>query len=113
MPYICCILYTCIHPRLSKLTGEKIQNTTTPLDFSHQIKVYMYVRDSMFYTRELTPSNDTNSSLAQGRIYVANEYPTFVRTILIVCQKIGFCLKITLNRRENLSIWKENIQILE
>ena len=39
-----------------------IQNTTTALDFSHQIQVYMYVRDSMFYTRELTPSNNTNSS---------------------------------------------------
>ena len=25
----------------------------------------------------------------QGRIYVANEYPTFARTIWIVCQKLG------------------------
>ena len=48
----------------------------------------------------------------QGRIYVANEYPTFARTIWIVCQKLGICIKITLDGRENLSIWMGNMQIL-
>ena len=28
-----------------------------------------------------------SESTEQGRIYVANEYPTFVRTMLIFCQK--------------------------
>ena len=27
-------------------------------------------------------------AVLQGRIYAANEYPTFVRTTLIVCQKL-------------------------
>ena len=32
-----------------------------------------------------------------GCIYVANEHPTFARTMLIVCQKLGISLQITLN----------------
>ena len=31
---------------------------------------------------------ELNLSIKQGRIYVANEYPTFARAILIVCHKI-------------------------
>ena len=30
----------------------------------------------------------------------------------IVCQKLEFCIKITLDGRENLSIWMGNMQIL-
>ena len=37
--------------------------------------------------------------LKQGRIYVANEYPTVVRTMLIVCQKQRISRQITLHRR--------------
>ena len=40
----------------------------------------------------------------QGRIYVANEYPTFVRTMLMVSQKQSFLHQITLNVRQNLSV---------
>ena len=51
----------------------------------------------------------------QGRIYVASEYPTFERTMLIVSQKPGqkltFLRQITLNVRQNLSVLK-NMQIL-
>ena len=48
----------------------------------------------------------------QGRIYVANEYPTFARTMSIVSQKLTFSRRITLNLRQNLSVLMKNMQIL-
>ena len=48
----------------------------------------------------------------QGRSYVANEHPTFARTMLIVCQKLGISLQITSNWRQNLSVLMKNMQIL-
>ena len=39
-----------------------------------------------------------------GRIYVANENPTFVRTMLVVCQKLRTSGEIALNSRQNLSV---------
>ena len=41
----------------------------------------------------------------QGRIYVANEYPTFARTMSLVGQKLTFSRQITLNVRQNLFFW--------
>ena len=35
----------------------------------------------------------------QGRIYVANEYLTFARTILIVCQKLRISCKSYLEKK--------------
>ena len=54
----------------------------------------------------------TGGGGAQGRIYVANEYPTVVRTILIVCQKQRILRQFTLNSRQNLSVLIKNTQIL-
>ena len=48
----------------------------------------------------------------QGRIYVANEYPTFARTMSMVGQKLTFLRQITLNVRQNLSVLMKNMQIL-
>ena len=48
----------------------------------------------------------------QGRIYVANEYPTVVRTILIVRQKLRISRQIILDRRQNVSVSIKNMQIL-
>ena len=47
----------------------------------------------------------------QGRIYVANEYPTFERTMLMVGQKLTFLRQITLNVRQNLSVLIKNMQM--
>ena len=59
---------------------------------------------------------DTNSEhlqfSIQGRIYVANEYPTFERTMSMVGQKLTFSRQITLNVRQNLSVLMKNMQIL-
>ena len=49
----------------------------------------------------------------QGRFYVANEYPTFVRTILIVCQDLKTLCEITLNSTQNLSVLLKNMQPLD
>ena len=51
-------------------------------------------------------------ALHQGRIYVANEYPTFARTMSMVGQKLTFSRQITLNVRQNLSVLMKNMQIL-
>ena len=48
----------------------------------------------------------------QGRIYVANEYPTFARTLSMVGRKLTFSREISLNVRQNLSVLMKNIQIL-
>ena len=48
----------------------------------------------------------------QGRIHVANEYPTFARTMSMVGQKLTFSRQITLNVRQNLSVLMKNMQIL-
>ena len=48
----------------------------------------------------------------QGRIYVANEYPTFERTMLMVGQKLTFTRQITLTFRQNLSALMKNMQTL-
>ena len=46
--------------------------------------------------------------------YVANEYPTFAKTMLMVAQKLTFLRQITgtLNVRQNLSVLMKNMQIL-
>ena len=51
-------------------------------------------------------------SVTQGRIYVANEYPTFARTKPMVGQKLTFSRQITLNVRQNMSFLMKNMQIL-
>ena len=51
-------------------------------------------------------------SISQGRIYVANEYPTFAKTMWMVSQKLTFSRQITLNVRQNLSVLMKNVQIL-
>mgnify|MGYP001802884679 CR=1 FL=1 len=48
----------------------------------------------------------------QGRIYVANEYPTFAKTMSMVSQKLTFLCQITFNVRQNLSVLMKNMQIL-
>ena len=48
----------------------------------------------------------------QGRIYVANEYPTFARTMSMVGQKLTFSSHITSNVRQNLPVLMKNMQIL-
>ena len=48
----------------------------------------------------------------QGRIHVANEYPTFARTMSMVCQNLTFTRRITLNVKQNLSVLMKNMQIL-
>ena len=48
----------------------------------------------------------------QGRIYVANEYPTFARTMSMVGQKLTFLRQITFNVRQNLSVLMKNMQNL-
>ena len=48
----------------------------------------------------------------QGRVYVANEYPTVVRTELIVCQKLRISCQIIFDRRQNVSDLIKNMQIL-
>ena len=47
----------------------------------------------------------------QGRIYVANEYSTFTKTMSMVGQKLAFSRQITLNVRQNLSFLMKNMQI--
>ena len=49
----------------------------------------------------------------QGRIYVANEYPTFARAMSMVGQKLTFSRQITSNVRRNLSVLMKNMKILE
>ena len=44
--------------------------------------------------------SDITVSSGQGRIYVANEYPTFARTMSMVGQKLTFSRQITLNVRK-------------
>ena len=46
------------------------------------------------------------------RIYVANEYTTFARTMSLVGQKLTFSCQISLNVRQNLSVLMKNMQIL-
>mgnify|MGYP001803681361 CR=1 FL=1 len=53
------------------------------------------------------------SQTSQGRIYVANEYPTFARTMLIVGQKLIVLRQITLNRVQNLPVFIKIMQILQ
>ena len=53
-----------------------------------------------------------SESTEQERIYVANEYPTVVRTMCIVCQKFRILRQIILNRRQNMSVLIKNMQIL-
>ena len=48
----------------------------------------------------------------QGRSYVANEYPTFARTMSMVGQKVTFSRQITFNVRQNMSFLMKNMQIL-
>ena len=48
----------------------------------------------------------------QGRIYVANEYSTFTKTMSMVGQKLTFSRQITLNVRQNMSVLVKNMQIL-
>ena len=48
----------------------------------------------------------------QGRIYVANEYPTFARTMSMVGRKLKFLRQITSNVRQNLSVLMKIMQIL-
>ena len=48
----------------------------------------------------------------QGRIYVANEHPTFARTKSMLGQKLTFSRQITLNVRQNMSFLMKNMQIL-
>ena len=47
----------------------------------------------------------------QGRIYVANKYSTFTKTMSMVGQKLTFSRQITLNVRQKISVWMYNIQI--
>ena len=42
----------------------------------------------------------TFMSSCQGRIYVANEYPTYARNIFIVYQELKILPQILLNRRQ-------------
>ena len=46
-------------------------------------------------------------SSKQGHIYVGNEYSTFLRTMLLVCQKIKMLRKIILNGRQICLFWWE------
>ena len=48
----------------------------------------------------------------QGLIYVANECPTFARTMLMVGHKLTFSCQTTLNVRQNLSVLMKKMQIL-
>ena len=48
----------------------------------------------------------------QGRIYVANKYPTFSRTIMIISQKQRILSRITLKRGQNQFVLMKNMQIL-
>ena len=48
----------------------------------------------------------------QGRIYVANEYPTFAKTMSMVSQKLTFLRQITLNVRQKMSDLMKNMLIL-
>ena len=50
--------------------------------------------------------------LKQGRIYVANEYSPFTKTMSMVGQKLTFSRQITLNVRQNMSVLVKNVQIL-
>ena len=50
--------------------------------------------------------------LIQERIYVSNEYPTFARTALVVCQKPRILRQIAWNERQILSVLMKNMQIL-
>ena len=60
-----------------------------------------------------TPLEDIDgTSTHQGRIYVANGYPTFARTMSMVGQKLSFSRQITYNVRQNMSVLMKNMQIL-
>ena len=48
--------------------------------------------------------NSQTNPWEQGRIYVANEYPTFARTMPMVGQKLTFSRQITSNVRQNLFV---------
>ena len=56
--------------------------------------------------------NDYLIKLRQGHIDVANEHPTFERTMSMVSQKLTFVRQITLNVGQNLSVLMINMQIL-
>ena len=69
----------------------------------------------LLFTACLVAQSDLRNlgcSCQQGRIYVANEYPTFARTMLMVGQKLTFTRQITLNVRQNLSVLMKHMQIL-
>ena len=51
------------------------------------------------------PDSQAKLHLAQGRIYVANEYHTFAITMLVVGQKPMILHQITLNRVQNLPVF--------
>ena len=53
-----------------------------------------------------------NITIYQGRIYVANEYPTFAKTMSMVSQKLTFLRHITFGVRQNLSVLMKIMQIL-
>ena len=55
-------------------------------------------------------SGKTSEASMQGCVYVAIEYPTVVRTMLIVRQKLRISCQITFNRRQNLSVLIKNMQ---
>ena len=68
----------------------------------------------LLFTACLVAQSDLRNlgcSCQQGRIYVANEYPTFARTMLMVRQKITFSRQNSLNVRQNLSVLMENMQL--
>ena len=48
----------------------------------------------------------------QGRIYVANEYPTFARTKSMVGHELTFLRQSALNVRQNMPFLVKNMQIL-
>ena len=70
---------------------------------------YLLLYQQISYIRSVTPSSDF---LRQGRIYVANQYPTSARTMLMVGQKLTFSCQNTLNVRQNLSVLMKNMQTL-
>ena len=71
------------------LAGVRVSRTTS------SITPHPTVGNQKFYShrtsrvvRPLTLETSNLITAIQGHIYVANEYPTFARTILFVCPKI-------------------------
>ena len=92
------------------LSHQFLPQLTLPGDNDH---IYHFAVKGRFNTQQI---NDTCNVLftsgRQGRIYVANEYHTFVRTMSMVGQKLTFSRQITSNARQNLSVLMKNMQIL-